>query len=367
LAALEAVDGWPLLIVSPPSGVWAWYRLVRLFGRALSVRDDAAEARLVTYADLALGARMTPTPAIIFDDLSGPEASAPGARAGLRRLDGYSQALRVGVCSSWPEDLAQACEVMDVIRPGEFRLAGNPLAIRYPQPCERRAAEHVGAYLFTRHGSDPGSELSPRFRHSQVRTVTPSEAEIEHHEAAHSRHLSGEDPLGVLAEVLEVISAGPPQRLSRKVGAALTLAHQAAARSRRVLILTNQERTARVIRLGLSRVPVQGCSGDEVADRLIEPGHALVVLWQGSLPQDLPDADEVVICDYPWNFAEIDQALGTAAGPGPALISVLHAPGTVDDRLAMYAATRAEEDPEALSDSAPSSDMARWLLRPRGL
>ena len=75
----------------------------------------------------------------------------------------------------------------------------------------------------------------------------------------------------------------------------------------------------------------------------------------------------MIVCDYPWSFADLDNSIGSPAGRGPSLVSVLHSPGTVDDRIAMYAARQAERDPSGTSDSSPGEDTARWLLRPRGL
>lgn len=366
LAAVEAVEGWPILVVSAPSGAWAWHRLVALFGRRLSVHEETTDARLVTYADLALGVKVYPTPTIIFDDVTGHEAASPAARSGIRRLDGYSQAYRIGLAPTWPSSLEEACHAMDAVRPGEFRLDGSQLALRYPAPSERRALEHLSAYLFVRRSSDRDTELSQRFRHSQVRTVAPSQAELEFHELAQGRLIAGEDPLCILEDVLEVVSAGPPQRLSKKVGAAITVIRQAVAKDRRVLVLTRHVRTQRMLRAGLSgvRSTVGEVPGSGV---VIGPAQVVVLRWSEILRGPLPDADEVLVCDYPWSFAELDAALGPPTGPGPALISILHAPGTIDDRVAMYAASRAEEEPTGLECSQPSPEMAKWLLRPRGL
>jgi len=370
LAALESLEAWPALVVSPPWGVWAWFRLVGLFGRTISLRPNITDIRLLTYSDLALGAELEQVSSIIFDDLTGDEASTGVARAGIRRLDGYTQAYRIGLTSNWPDDLVEACDVMDAIRPGEFRLDGQALATRYPLTPEVRATEHLKAYLSYRRHSDPGTESEHRFRHSQVRTVTPAEAELEYHDSALSRLVSGESPQKVLKDVLEVVGAGPTRRLSRKVGAALTMAKLAVNERHRVIILTTQPRAARLLAAALSRTPTLVVSEDELdlksPAHQVQPGAVMIVNWHKSMPL-LPDADEVIVCDYPWSFTELEKAVGPATGKGPALVSLLHSPGTVDDRIAMYAARRSEQDPTGAEDSSPDDAVARWLLRPRGL
>jgi hypothetical protein len=366
LAAVESLDAWPLLIISPPWGMWAWYRQVKLFGHTVSFSSANHDVRLMTYSDLALGAELDPASSIIFDDLTGEEASTDTARNGIRRLDGYTQSYRIGLTSAWPDDLSEACDIMDAVRPGEFRIEGQALATRYPLTPEARATEHLQAYLSFRRHSDPGSESVHRFRHSQVRTVTPAEAELDYHDAALSRLVSGESATAVLRDVLEVVSSGPPQRLSRKVGAALAAARIALSSNRRVVVLTNQLRSARLLASSLGHDKAQVFNAADISELEIAPGQVAIIVWQTTMPT-VPATDEVIVCDYPWSFAELDNAIGPPSGPGPSLVSVLHSPGTVDDRIVMYAARRAELDPLGLSDSTPDEATARWLLRPRGL
>lgn len=361
LAAVEALDAWPLLIVTPPSGVWMWQRHLDLLGRTHSLTHDRSDALIVTYLDLAKR-KSTPSPqAIIFDELVSSEAGSPSVRTALRRLDGLPDAYRLGCDSRWPTDLMEAVNIMSVLRPGEFR-SDVPLVQRYPLHTEQRAGEHVEAYVSRRAQADPDSQSSMPFRRSSVVNLRPSEAQVSAFSdaAARSRSLN---PTGVLSEVLEIVSAGPAHSISPKVAAAAGRAKEAAKAGRTVAVLTRHRRTAMLIKASLRPLPVTTFDASE-GDVSTDSGVA-VVLYETQIP-NLRAFDEVVVVDYPWNTNTLERAIGSSADErGPSRVTCIHMIGTVDDRLAMLSTRRADVGVVGASESPPSLDEIAYLLAPR--
>lgn len=360
LAALEALDAWPLLIVTPPSAVWVWQRHLDLIGRSYSLTHDRADAHLITYLDLAHRRHLPAPQAVVFDSLAGPEASTEVAARAVRRLDGFADAYRISIDSSWPEDLADQVALMGVLRPGEFR-ADVPLAQRYPGWPERRAGEHVGVYLSVRRRESASASEADGFRHSGVRTVNLTDAQDEAI-AELGRRLAGAHPAQVLAELLEVVSAGPAHAVSPKVGAAAQLAQAALAAGRRVALVTRHRRSATLLTNMLR--PRRAVIVEE-PDRAPADAEAVIVRFERAIC-DLRGFDEVVVVDYPWSSATLERAVGSAADEhGPARVTVVHAVGSVDDRIAMLAARRREL--AAVIDAAgpPTPDEIAYLLARR--
>jgi len=98
----------------------------------------------------------------------------------------------------------------------------------------------------------------------------------------------------------------------------------------------------------------------------VADGHTLtVLLWSRTLP-DLRGFDEVVLLEYPWSTALLDAAVGNAAvESGPRRVAVMHAPGTVDDRLAVHAARRRELGPADDPHRPPDDEELAHLLTRR--
>lgn len=371
LAACEVLDAWPLLIVAPPWQMWAWQRHLDLLGRSGSLRHNRADARLVTYLDLAQGVDLATPVAVLFDNLAATVSATPRARRALHLLDNVSDAYRLAVDSSWPGDLAESCRIADLLRPGEFRF-DVPLEVRYPGQTKKRAAEHLDVYVSRRRKDDPDTAdtnpFTSPFRRSQVKLVTVPDTQRRELGELRSRFGQGQlEPLAALAEALEVTSAGAANSLSPKVVAAAQLAKAGARAGRSVAVATAHRRAANAVALALRpwASDVQDLRGAARAEVGRREGRVSVVLFARLLP-DLRQFDEVVLVDYPFSFEAVEQAVGSAyAANGPQQVTVLHAPGTVDDRLAMFAARRRELAAVSDPSAPPSAEEAKWLLAPR--
>lgn len=363
LAAVEALDAWPLLVVAPPSAVWVWQRHLELLGRTGSLTHDRADAHIVTYLDLAQHRRVASPQAIIFDDLCGEEATRASSRAALHRLDGLLGTYRITTMATWPAQLEEAVSAMSVLRPGEFR-PDVPLAQRYPIQTEQRAREHVEAYLSRRSAEDPDTDHRP-FRHSGVITTAPTEAQSRALAAAQAQ-LGANNPTAVLAECLEIISAGPAHALSPKVALAAAQAREAVAAGRRVALVTRHRRTAVLVRAALRPLPVASLdAGTSTAPLAQGPESVVVVQYETTLP-DLRCFDQVVVVDYPWSSETLERAVGAASDEeGPASVSCIHMVGSIDDRLAMLAARRRELGAVIDPTAVPTMEELAYLLSPR--
>jgi hypothetical protein len=366
LAALEALEAWPALIVTAPAGVWMWQRHLQLLGRRGSLTSDSADARIVTYLDLSRGAAVGDPTAIVFDEPGVGEGATVAARDGCNRLRGILDAYRVAVCSTWPDDDAAAqIGIMGLLRPGEFR-SDIPLAIRYPLRPGERASEHAAAYLTRRRVDDPGRDAT-EFRRSSVHVVTPTSAQTDGIARLSAELEGGSAPATVLAEMLSMVTVGTTHTTSPKMAAALELAGGAVRRGVRVAVVTRHHAVATMLPLLLSPAQVSvvdAAAGQRGVDDAAG-SQVCVVRFETTLPS-LHSFDEVIVVDYPWSTAVLDAAVGVphAPGAGPAQVTVVHAAGTVDDRLAMLATARRErggwDDP-----APPSEDETWWLLAPR--
>lgn len=354
LAAIEALENWPCLVVTTAAGVWSWQRHVELLGRSSSTTHNRADVRIVTYQQLTRGHRPFSPAAIIFDEVLSDEARKPGAREALATLVGLAGVPRLAVCDDWTSDLVEAITVLALLRPREFDPT-VPLLQRYPSPVERRALEHIESYLSRRRASDPDSGDVSGFHHSGVRVLRPREAQLRLLDEA-LWHASRE-PQRTLAEMLEIVSAGPTSMLSPKVATAARMAQRAVAEGRRVAVVTRHTRTAALIRSTLRPTPSVLYEGE-----VFSPDGQLVVIRFDKTLGDLRWADEVIIVDYPWSTTVIDQAVGVPGTSGPARVTVLHLAGTIDDQLALLAARRREISSVADTAAPPSLDELELLL-----
>jgi hypothetical protein len=346
LAAIEALDAWPALVVAAPWDVWVWQRHFDLTGRQLSFGAGRGDAQLVTYLDLARGASTEAFEALILDDLSGADAATPAARAALAGLGAVADAYRIGVCSTWPEDPEEACELLELLRPGEFHMRGMPLSQRYPLRPVHRAEEHAAVYLSRRTAADADTDAR-RFPRSEVRVVMPSRAQRQ----AFEDRPADSDLRELLGRTCEILAAGTGGSVSPKVAAAVQLARDGVAAGRSVAVACASSRAASLIRAAVSPLPVRLVDGTDPNPPV--PGEICVVVRRRSAVP-LGSFDWVVFCEWPWSTETIELSVGSA-GSGPERVVVLHSPGTVDDRLAMYAARRGEHG--GLSDCfAPPQD-----------
>jgi hypothetical protein len=362
LAALDALDAWPAVVVSHPSGLWAWQRHFELVGRSCALTHDRADARLVTYRDLAHGMTLPSPAALILDEPTRSEAVRPEVLRSLHQLDGVAGTVRLATTDTWPERPEDTMGLMSVLRPGEFDPAAT-LAERYPLDPQRRAGEHLAAYVSRRRASDPDSVNLDRFRRSSVHTVPVSEAHTR--EAVEVLRRRGADREGALAELLELCSAGSAHSVSPKTAAAAELAGRS---SGLVVVACRHVRTASLLKMMLAGREVSVVEADRGG---LDSGdgsgrdRVVVVRFDRTLP-DLRSADAVIFVDYPWSTTVVDDAVGSAAETdGPAQVTVIHLEGSLDDRLAAMAARRRELRGVRDENGPPTSDELDYLLAPR--
>ena len=360
LAAIEALDAWPLLIVCLPAQVYPWQRHLGMFGKSCSLSHSDADAHIVTYAELASSHTIATPQAVIFDEPAHPSASDPFTRAALRRLDALADTYRIAVAASWPTSLDALPDVMSVLRPGEFR-PDLPWPGRYPPNAAERMREHVELYMSRRTSATDGND-DTAYRRATVRLLDPSEAQRVALSGAARRHR--DDPDTYFVEACEILSSGPAHALSPKVPAAIAKAQSALAAGRRVIIATRHRSTATLIKSVLRTTDAVIIEAQEAIARGVPPARLVIVRFDRELP-DLSGCDDLIVVDYPWSTALLERATGSASDiDGPLSITVLHLQGTLDDGLAMYAAHRAERGPVTDQSAAPSPrDLADMVAR----
>jgi hypothetical protein len=355
LAALEVLDAFPATVLTTPSGLWAWYRHVDLLGRSCSLGSDEHDVSLITYRDLA-HRRIEPQ-ALIFDELFSDEARA--SRPLLRALSHLRDCVRLAIDDDWPSDPDDLVEAFEIIRPAEFR-SDVPLAQRYPLDPKRRVYEHVEA--FTARRTQVDLPPAPDFKRSTVRTVALSESQVL--AMAQLADRAGVlDPEVLLAELVDLVAAGPSQSVGPKVVAAVQAVRSAQARSASVAVVTRSKRAAQLIRSMLRPLT---CSFVEAVNALTPvPKVPVAVVRFDHFPPDLQAFDEVVVVDYPWSLAALDAAVGSASTPAGPDVTVLHSPGSIDDRLALFAARRTELAAVSNAAGPPNAHEIAYLLAPR--
>ena len=351
LAALEILDAYPATVVCAPQAIWLWRRHAEMVGRTCGLLHEHNDIHIVTYHDLA-SRRLEPQ-ALVFDGLNSDEADA--AWEALERMQRYTDAYKIAVEDEWPEDPEESRRLLRIVRPAEFATPLS-LAERYPGDSVRRLQEHAEAYLDRRAKVDT-TDLRV-FRQSSVRTVELHQAQQVAIAAAAGRAAS-RPPAELFAEILEIISAGPATTLSPKVAAAVELARTAHREGQRIVLATRHHRTAQLL-LGMLR-----SEGAKPYDPdTYEAALVSVLRFEDDLP-NLSAFAQVVLLDYPWSFTTLERAvLPAASSEGPDVL-ILHAVGSVDDRLAVFAARRAEVVSVVSPHAPPSALEIVQLLTPR--
>lgn len=357
LAALDRLDAWPALIVTPPSQLWSWQRHLDLLGRSYSINHSDADVHLVTYHDVARRRSVASVPALIFDQLSSQEAVS--AHQALRRLAGLKGALRIDIESAWPNSPYEQLAIMELLRPGEFSTEYS-LAERYPPDAFEHFIQHVSFYMSSRRRGDLDTDPHP-FRRSTVVTVSLSDA----HRLAfddYSRLLIGSSASSALFELLELITAGPSNLISPKIVTAVQLAKAELSTNRSCAIVTRSIKAQTLLRslLRPSKVDVVAPG----AAPSPAPRTVSLVRFERSWP-DLRAFDHVIILDYPWSLSVIDQSVGPSTGPGPDQVTIIHAVESLDDRMAVLATRRRELASVSHDDDPPSIDEIIYLVEPR--
>lgn len=353
-AALAALDAWPALVVCHPEHVWLWLRHSALAARTAAVGDMSGDIHVVTYAQLAAtGGWPRAVQAVVFDSPASV-VNDPAVIAAASRLGSLAHAYRVVVASSWPHDVPTQLAVMKLLRPAEF-VTDVAVPVRYPPDSYERFAQHVQAYVSTR--SESGERTL--FRRSTVTVLPPVPAQEQAWERIRGKVASA--PALTLSSLLEVTSAGPEYATSPKVAAAVAAANTALSEGARVVIVTRHSRTAQLVN-GLLR----GRGGVIVTDasslNVLGQGVRLVIGKFDRVWPDLTRFDHVIVMDWPWSLRVLEDAVGSSASPvGPAVVQVLHTPGSLDDRLVLAAAHR--QGPDTVSIAGPPSPAeTAWLL-----
>lgn len=359
LAALDSLDAWPALIVTTPSQLWAWQRHLDLVGRSYSVNHSDADVHLVTYHDIIRRRFVPSVPALIFDQLSSREAVA--AHQSLRRLAGLKGAIRIDIESEWPDSPEDQCAILEILRPGEFTSEVS-IAERYPPDSYARFAEHASYYISVRRYADTDTDPHP-FRRSSVHTVSLSETHQVAFDDAAAR-LVGAPASQALFELLEIITAGPPNEISPKVVAAARLARYEAESGRSCAVVTRSHKAVTLLRSLLRPVRTDVVTPGSSPTR-IAPGVTLV-RFEHEWP-NLKEFDHVIILDYPWSLAVIDQAVGPSTGDGPDQVTVIHATDSLDDRMAILASRRRELASVTRDNDPPTIDEIIYLVEPRAI
>jgi hypothetical protein len=344
LAAIEALDAFPLIVVTFPHAVWAWQRHLDLLGRTYSLTHDRADVHIVTYRDLLSRTRLPSPASVIFDDLHQADAEQLDS---LHRLDGLLDAYRIACSPTFPETASEAVALMSVLKPAEFRR-NIPLSVRYPTRPEARAKEHVESYISRR---NVNNVVDHGFRRSSVELIPPTIAQQQALDTAlgSTRELSES-----LAEALLIVSAGPSSSISPKVSRAVEIAREDSAKGLRTAIVTRHHRTAQMVRAALRPLSVASVDQGDQVD--FDTGVSITVIRAENRIGDLRGFDHVVFVDYPWSSLALESAIGGAGDSrGPQRVTCLHLDCPVDDRSALLAARRRELG--AVTDHfAPLSD-----------
>ena len=360
LAAVEALDAWPALVVAPPSNLWAWIRHADLLGRSVALTHQRADLHLVTYYDLPHRTSLESPQAVLIDSPFEPGVVEADARAGLRRLDALLGCYRMAITSSWPDALDEQLALMSALRPGEF-TAGVPVPARYPGDSAVRAQRHIDAYLSQRHEGQYDTDDVSSFPRSSVATVAITDAQTRElgrlrtrADRVHSSEL--------LAEAMELVTAGPASSISPKIAAAAARVRTAVEEGKRVAVVTRHRRAATLLTASLRGVGKVTTASVYAEDALPET-QVVVVRFDRKLP-DLRNFDMAVVLDMPWSVDVLDRAVGAASSSdGCPHVVVLHAAGTVDDRIALLAARRREIAAVSDDTAAPSARERSYLLR----
>lgn len=322
LAATEALDAFPLLVLCLPSRLWLWHRHLELAGRRAQYSNLTADVRVLPYthmSDVEIG-----SPAgLILDDLDVALGTVPGLSTTLHRLDGSVDTVRLGCSTTLPATPTALLSYFSALRPVEFR-DDLPAAARYPAPVEENLRRHGEVYVLKHHAVAD----TVTFRRSSVDVVESS--------PALSRALGSQpDLLGASMRarreraelLLRWCSEGTDEVLSPKIGRAVQLTKEHLRNGQTVTVLVGSIRAQHLIM------------------QLVRPAHPEALRFQVGPPKrgDLCATDAVVILEYPRSFSALDDFVVAAADSrGPRDVTLLHVQDTIEDRLAVIAAWRSD-------------------------
>lgn len=337
LAALEALDAFPVLVVCGPTRLWQWWRHAALFGRSVSLTDAEADIHLMTYADFA----ENPTSSyfaqsLVFDDVASPQAAAPEVAAAAVGIGGMLDCYLVGITDTLPVEPKQLVSVMARLRPAEFSTT-TALVERYGTGVRDRLAAHAESYVSRRSAEDPGKDQAlAMFNHTQVLALEmPRQLRKEYDQVADTTT----DDVEAYNTRAQMCSVGSRYTMSPKIATAMEMASTSVDAGRRVAVVAAHPEAAALLVALLRPYAPQVASTDNGLP--IEPTRLAVVSGSGPLP-NLSRFDEVIVLDYPASFSDLDSALGDPSrADAPLRVTCLHITDSVDDDRALMAARRA--------------------------
>jgi hypothetical protein len=334
LAALDSLDAWPLLVVCDPSAIWLWQRHIELVGKEASFGHTDADARIITWHDLQRVALDDPI-AVVFDEPFSKEATH--ALRAAHRFDALRDVVRIAVTSTWRDDDASIVQLMELVRPQEFR-SDVPVAWRYPLRPSERLREHAESHVMRLEAGTVPQGVTARFRRDSIASCSPTQSQLSEFANVLELYEADEESPEVLVSLLEeATSAGTSSSPSPKLAEAVERTKSAISKGRTVAVVVGSPKTANRLKMLLR--PLRVDLVDEVEARNPDPTLAdvTVVRARDRVPS-LRAFDEVIVCEYPRSFSALDSAVGPADGPGPQKVTVVHMHGSIDDRLAINAA-----------------------------
>jgi len=328
LAAIDSLSAYPTLVVTHPHALFSWIRNTELMSRTWSIGESSADTPsdviILTY-EMLPDAKIYSPAAIVFDDLDIAIKADAAVPLPLRRFDGLMDVPRVGLMQELPQGPQQVTDIMSVLRPGEFR-EGLSISARYPGDARARYSAHLAVYASIRMEGD-----TKRFTKSLIEPLTmPIALRHEQSKLIARMNRSKED---ILRELRTLSSAGTESVLSPKIAKASEMVRVAVRADRRVVVLTNQERTEAMLRAVLRPIKV-GNPGSQ--SQVIIARFDMIPL----ISTGLDSYDEVIVVDIPRSFNDLNIAVGEGL-LGPSTVTVLHMVGGVDDAFAVLAAKRA--------------------------
>jgi len=177
-----------------------------------------------------------------------------------------------------------------------------------------------------------------------------------------SERLVGVMASEALSEILEMITAGAEHIISPKLSAAAAIAKKEMAKNHSCVLVTRSKRAATLLRSMLRPIPIDMVEPGAPAQPV--KGRVSIVRFEKSWP-DLRGFDHVVILDYPWSLAVIDEAVGAASATGADRVTLIHASDSVDDRLAVLASRRREISGIGDDSAPPTLEEISYLVEPR--
>ena len=325
----------PALIACEASRLTEWHRT--LTHRSLSVGSSGADVHVITYANLADGARTAAARTIIFDGFD-RAATCQTTQAGLEALAYAAADYRVAVMSGNAATDSEAASLLRHLKPSEI-LAEHTGHLSYVGAPSSTPTTHFE--LFTVKGDMHLPAVSPGHC-----TVTDVPADMETHEAV-CRALRNHEPLRTLSGLWLTGPSRWARRSPTEKAAALTRIAKANRTARRsTLFLVRSDSSARlVLRLVKGRpLTLTDAKQIDAAAATVDRPHVAVIT--DALP-DLSGFAEVVIAEYPVPHSLLEHS--------DVNLHVVHASlpfgDSLDDQLAELsaAATRPLTEPEILN------------------